>query len=118
MRPPHFESGTQGDVTSPDYRPLVQPPADHAGVHRYLHVVGAAVWIDDRPADPGWRAHFIGLIDGEAWWGIDVPADADPSDGASLDTPISVPTPKPSIGAPAATRAALAGSSASSSIAS
>ena len=85
MRPPHFESGTQGDVTSPDYRPLVQPPADHAGVHRYLHVVGAAVWIDDRPADPGWRAHFIGLIDGEAWWGIDVPAGADPSDGASLD---------------------------------
>jgi NAD+ diphosphatase len=63
----------------------VSPPSDHGGGHRYIHVVGSAVWIDERPADREWGAHFIGIVDGEAWWGVDVPADDDPSDGASLD---------------------------------
>jgi NAD+ diphosphatase len=72
-------------VTFSEFRPLVVPPSDHAGSHRFVHVVGAAVWIDERPADGAWGAHFIGLVDGEAWWGVDVPGEDDPSDGASLD---------------------------------
>lgn len=72
-------------MSTPHFRPLVTAPADHAGVHRYVHVVGAAVWIDDRPGDPAWSAHFIGIVDGEAWWGVDVPRGDDPSDGASID---------------------------------
>jgi len=72
-------------VTISHFRPLVVPPSDHGGRHRYVHVVGSAVWIDERPADSSWGAHFIGIVDGEAWWGVDVPGDDDPSDGASLD---------------------------------
>jgi NAD+ diphosphatase len=72
-------------VAHREFRPLVVPPPDHGGAHRYIHVVGSAVWIDERPADRDWGVHFIGIVDGEAWWGIDVPTDDDPSDGASLD---------------------------------
>jgi NAD+ diphosphatase len=67
------------------FRPLVSPPPDDVPVARYIHVVGDTVWIDDRPADAGWGAHFIGLVDGEAWWGVDVPHGNDPSDGACVD---------------------------------
>jgi len=67
------------------FRPLNIAPDDHAGEHRYVHVVGAAVWIDDRPADEGWSAHFIGIVDGHGWWAVDVPRDTDPSYGAALD---------------------------------
>ena len=66
-------------MSAPDFTPLVVPPADHPGVHRFVHVVGAAVWIDDRPAERDWSTHFIGLVDGEAWWGVDVPVDVDPT---------------------------------------
>ncbi len=69
----------------PTSRPLVVHRSVTSGAHRYVHVVGAAVWIDERPADGAWGAHFIGLVDGEAWWGVDVPVDDDPSDGASVD---------------------------------
>jgi NAD+ diphosphatase len=72
-------------VTAPDFTPLVVPPEDHPGVQRYIHVVGAAVWINDRPAELHWSTHFVGLVDGEAWWGVDVPAEVDPSDGAAVD---------------------------------
>ena len=72
-------------MSAPDFTPLVVPPADHSGTHRYVHVVGAAVWIDDRPAERDWSTHFIGLVDGEAWWGVDVPVEVDPSDGAAVD---------------------------------
>ena len=65
--------------------PLNQPPPAHAGEHRYVHVIGAAVFVDDRPADPTWPAHFVGLVDGHAWWAVDVPDGDDPSDGAALD---------------------------------
>lgn len=67
------------------FLPLNQQPAEYVGRHRYVHVIGAAVFVDDRPADPTWSAHFVGLVDGQAWWAVDVPADDDPSFGAALD---------------------------------
>jgi NAD+ diphosphatase len=68
------------------FRPMNIPPRDHGGAHRYVHVIGAAVFMDDRPADDQWSAHFIGIVDDEAWWAIDVPRTADdPSYGASID---------------------------------
>jgi NAD+ diphosphatase len=67
------------------FRPLVTPPADHGGVHRYVHVVGAAVFVDDRPADQGWEAHCVGIVDEQVWWAVDVPDGEDPSFGAALD---------------------------------
>jgi NAD+ diphosphatase len=68
------------------FRPLVEPPATHDGAHRYVHVVGAAVWLDDRAPDVAEDAlHFVGLVDGEAWWCVDVPRGDDPSDGAATD---------------------------------
>lgn len=68
------------------FRPLNQAPVGHAGAHRYVHVIGATVFVDDRTADDRWEAHFIGLVDGQAWWAVDVPHDADdPSYGVALD---------------------------------
>jgi NAD+ diphosphatase len=68
------------------FLPLVTAPDDHDGEHRYIHVVGAAIFVDERPAEPGWEAHCIGIVDGQVWWAVDVPRDADdPSSGASLD---------------------------------
>lgn len=67
------------------FQPLVIPPVDHSGVDRYVHVVGASVWLDDRPCDEVVGVHFVGLVDGEAWWAVDVPRGADPSDGAAVD---------------------------------
>jgi NAD+ diphosphatase len=51
----------------------------------YVHVIGSAVWTDAAPADPSWPSHVVGLLDGRAWYAVDVPADLDPSDGAALD---------------------------------
>jgi NAD+ diphosphatase len=65
--------------------PLNQPPVGHTGAHRYVHVIGAAVFVDDRPGDATWSAHFVGLVDGCAWWAVDVPHGDDPSYGAALD---------------------------------
>jgi NAD+ diphosphatase len=65
--------------------PLVVPPADVPTVHRYVHVVGTAVWVHDRPADESWGTHFLGVLDGEAVWGVDVPHGVDPADGAAID---------------------------------
>ena len=68
------------------FKPLNGLPDGHQGGHRYLHVVGASVFVDDRQADGEWSAHFIGVVDGDAWWAVDVPADADdPSYGAAID---------------------------------
>ena len=68
------------------FRPLNQIPGDHAGEHRYLHVIGATVFVDDRPAEVHWDAHFIGVVDDQAWWAVDVPHGADdPSYGAAVD---------------------------------
>ncbi len=67
------------------FRPLNAPPDGHRGEFRYVHVVGSAVFIDDRPAEPVWAMHFVGLVDGHAWWAVDVPHGDDPSYGAALD---------------------------------
>jgi len=72
-------------VSVPDFTPLVVPPADHPGAHRYVHVVGAAVWIDERPPAGEWATHFIGLVDGEAWWGVDVPVTVDAEGGYGME---------------------------------
>ena len=43
------------------------------------------MWIHDEPADGSWGRHFLGLLDGQAMWGIDVPFGTDPADGAAAD---------------------------------
>jgi NAD+ diphosphatase len=72
--------------TSEHYAPLGAEPASHAGGRRYVHVVGTKVFVDDRPADDSWDRHVVGIVSGELWLAVDVPADAeDPSYGAALD---------------------------------
>jgi NAD+ diphosphatase len=66
------------------FRPL-NVPTSTDGPQRYVHVVGSAVFVDDRIAVGEWSAHFIGEVDGEGWWAVDVPHGDDPSDGAALD---------------------------------
>jgi NAD+ diphosphatase len=73
------------DPDSALYQPMVNAPPDHAGRSRFVHVVGSSVWVDEQPGDASWSVHFVGLVDGEAWWCVDVPPDVDPSDGASVD---------------------------------
>ncbi|MCB0956984.1 MAG: NAD(+) diphosphatase [Ilumatobacteraceae bacterium] len=70
------------------FNPALVPPDSpdgHIAVHRYIHVVGATVFVDDRPADPTWPVHFLGMLDDEACWGVDVPHGEDPSYGAATD---------------------------------
>ncbi len=69
-------------VTS--FEPCLRAPESVAG-RAYVHVVGAAVWIDDRPADEAWPQHVVGLVDGTCWIAVDVPGGNDPSDGAAVD---------------------------------
>ena len=66
------------------FNPALRPDRD-VSRHRYIHVIGAAVFVDDRPGDPQWGAHFLGMLGDEACWGVDVPAGDDPSCGAALD---------------------------------
>jgi len=63
------------------------PPADDLVIrrHRYIHVIGASVWVADEQHSAEWPAHFIGMLDDEAVWGIDVPHGHDPADGGALD---------------------------------
>ena len=68
-----------------DFAPINAPVASHDGPHRFVHVVGTSVWLDEHPVDPSWPRHVVGIVGGAAWWAVDVPADADPSDGAALD---------------------------------
>ena len=63
--------------TSDFYSPVNDEPADHAGPRRYVHVIGSTVFVDDQIADDGWTRHVVGVVNGEAWWAIDVPQDAD-----------------------------------------
>jgi len=68
------------------YAALIAAPTDHAGGHRYIHVIGAKVFVDTTIADESWERHIVGVVDGDAWWAIDVPADAeDPSYGSAVD---------------------------------
>ena len=60
-------------------------PSDEPARHRYIHVIGASVFVDDRPADREWGVHFLGMLGDEACWGVDVPRGEDPSDGAAVD---------------------------------
>ena len=56
-----------------------------ASEHRYIHVIGTKVFIDDRPAEDGWDHHFLGMHGSVAVWGIDVPHGQDPAYGAETD---------------------------------
>ncbi len=67
------------------FRPLNVVPEGFSGASRFVHVVGSDVWVDDSTPSHGWTAHFIGLIDGQGWWAIDVPRGADPASGAAVD---------------------------------
>jgi NAD+ diphosphatase len=72
------------------YDPLNDVPDGFAGERRYVHVIGSAVFVDDRPSDdPGaesWGHYFIGIVAGAGWWAVDVPVEAgDPSYGAAMD---------------------------------
>lgn len=68
----------------PRFNPAFTPPAS-AAAHRYVHVVGAAVFVSQRHEAPGAIVHFIGMLGDEAWWAVDVPQGDDPSDGAAVD---------------------------------
>jgi NAD+ diphosphatase len=67
-----------------DFRPLLEPDQEPAS-HRYIHVVGAKVFIDDRLAEDGWGVHFLGMHGDVAVWGVDVPHGGDPGYGAEMD---------------------------------
>ena len=60
-------------------------PSDDAAEHRYIHVIGSAVFVDDRPAETDWSVHFLGMMGEIACWGVDVPHGEDPSFGAATD---------------------------------
>lgn len=80
------ELGLVSMNTAALYQPLNDLPVDFGGVHRYVHVIGTAVFVDDRVDADGWPQHFIGIVAGEGWWAVDVPHDApDPSYGAAMD---------------------------------
>jgi NAD+ diphosphatase len=68
----------------PDFIPSLTPPA-HVVSHRYFHVVGTSIWEHVEPVSPDYSVHFLGLLDGTACWGVDVPSGADPADGAAVD---------------------------------
>ena len=66
------------------FNPALHPSAD-AVEHRYIHVIGSSVFVDDRPAESQWSVHFLGMHDDVACWGVDVPHGEDPSFGAATD---------------------------------
>ncbi|MFZ9564290.1 MAG: NAD(+) diphosphatase [Ilumatobacteraceae bacterium] len=66
------------------FEPGMAAPDDLDG-HRYFHVVGSAVWVHHEPASTSYGLHYLGMLDGHACWGVDVPHGSDPSDGAALD---------------------------------
>jgi NAD+ diphosphatase len=80
------ELGLVSMNTAALYQPLNDMPAGFGGEHRYVHVIGSTVFVDDRAEDETWPRHFVGLVAGIGWWAIDVPHDAaDPSYGAAVD---------------------------------
>ena len=66
------------------FNPAFKPSEELSG-RRYVHVIGSSVFVDDRPADPSWSTHFLGMFGTEGVWGVDVPQGDDPSYGAALD---------------------------------
>jgi NAD+ diphosphatase len=77
-----YEPGLMTD--HPGWTPVSAVPVGVTTV-RYVHVVGASVWVADEPADETWPRHVVGVLDGAAWHAVDVPPGSDPSDGAALD---------------------------------
>lgn len=85
-----YASGVESELVSLNtarlYDALNVVPDGFDGVHRYVHVIGSSVFVDDRAEDDSWPQHFVGIVDGVGWWAIDVPDEApDPSYGAALD---------------------------------
>lgn len=73
-------------VTASHYEALNDLPPGFEGPHRYVNVVEQRVFVDDRIETDEWDLHFVGVLEGEAWWAVDVPDHADdPSYGASVD---------------------------------
>ncbi len=69
----------------PDFTPSLSPSAGVV-THRYVHVIGASVFVSyEVPGGPGEGHHFLGMFGQEACWAVDVPHGEDPSDGAALD---------------------------------
>jgi NAD+ diphosphatase len=78
----------------PRFIPAVVPTGT-AVTSRYVHVIGAKVFVSDRLEIEGASSHFIGSMvssvsetntTDEAWWAVDVrETDEDPSYGAALD---------------------------------
>ena len=62
------------------FEPLSAAP-EGAGQARYIHIVGATVWVDDAPADESWPRHVVGMVDGACWEAVDGPAHRDPTGG-------------------------------------
>jgi len=67
-----------------NFTPAHQPGDDVAG-HRYIHVIGASVFVSDRVEIDGASLHFLGMHGYEAVWAVDVPQGEDPSYGAAVD---------------------------------
>jgi len=81
-----MDSATPRPNSADLYDALNVAPTDHAGGHRFIHVIGTSVFVDTEVADESWSRHVIGIVDGNAWWAVDVPAEADdPSYGSALD---------------------------------
>ena len=48
-----------------NFNPAFQPP-EHVESTRFVHVIGAKVFVDDRAADEAWPRNFLGMLAGEA----------------------------------------------------
>lgn len=68
----------------PSFTPSLQPAASISR-HRYIHVIGASVFVSDRIEIDHAVQHFLGMLDDEGVWAVDVPQGEDPSYGAAVD---------------------------------
>jgi NAD+ diphosphatase len=68
----------------PTFIPALQP-SDSIETHQYIHVIGASVFVSDRVEIDDAQHHFLGMLDGQAVWAVDVPHGEDPSYGSALD---------------------------------
>src|SRR6476661_7298845 len=58
----------------PRFIPAVVPTGT-AVTSRYVHVIGAKVFVSDRLEIDGASSHFIGYMDDDQWWAVDVNED-------------------------------------------
>ena len=68
----------------PAFTPSFAPPTA-VERHRYVHVIGSNVWVTEEVHEQSWPMQFLGMLDDEACWGVDVPQGEDPADGGALD---------------------------------